>query len=334
MEIVESVKLDEIEVTKTQTREELRKGAIAEYADLIKSGRELEPALVIKDGEVLYLAAGFHRREAYRLAGRDSMPCIIRPGTRWDAIVAGLADNQKHLGERLTNADKRRGAAMILRERYRTPDCKVAALVGCSDKTVASVRAELEASSEIPRNVVRMGSDGRRFSVPSKALEGWPGRTNEDRCQCGGVWVSDEGGDRSCKNCGLLYPWDEFPLPQLLDGHRYGTSGVSDDFGVLDPIPDVRGGFYLSHIRAKADGWEVMFTMRGVRADPAQIIYSFRLMGFVPAAPWVAEPVADPRRPEYIPAEKERWEIQKANVRYWDTHGKWPWADQSASVAA
>jgi ParB-like chromosome segregation protein Spo0J len=96
-----TIELTRLDDQSTQTRAELRKEAIADYAEKVREGKELDPALVYDDGTRLYLAAGFHRREAYRQAGRDRMPCVVLPGTRRDAIQAGIADKLKHLGENM-----------------------------------------------------------------------------------------------------------------------------------------------------------------------------------------------------------------------------------------
>ena len=96
--------------------------AIAEYADKLREGEQLDPALVFFDGTNYHLAAGFHRREAYRQAGKSDMPCYVSEGGEWDAIQAGIYDNQKHQGERLTLNDKRHNARLVLRRRPEMSD--------------------------------------------------------------------------------------------------------------------------------------------------------------------------------------------------------------------
>src|SRR5262245_21816504 len=96
---------------------------------------DLDPALVYQDGDAYYLAAGFHRREAYRKVGRSEMPCIVRVGTKKDAIFAGIRDNCKHLGERLTRADRRHNVQLLLQIERQMSDCEIAGLVHVSHTT-------------------------------------------------------------------------------------------------------------------------------------------------------------------------------------------------------
>jgi hypothetical protein len=158
--------LDSFDLT-CQTRARIDGEAVAEYAERIKNGESLGPALAFRaeDGRLL-LSCGFHRRLAYRQAGRDVMPVEILKSNRVMAIKAGVDDNRKHLGVRLTLADRRKAAEMFLRVRPDLADRMVAKLAGLSDKTVSKTRAELEATAEIPRLRSRVGHDGRGRIVP------------------------------------------------------------------------------------------------------------------------------------------------------------------------
>src|SRR5689334_3576782 len=100
------LKLDLLDYSLTRTRAGLQESAIAEYEQMIRDGMTLEPALVYKapDGK-LFPATGEHRKEAYGRAGMQAMPCMIKPGSRWDAICEGIKDNRH--GAKLTTADKR-----------------------------------------------------------------------------------------------------------------------------------------------------------------------------------------------------------------------------------
>ena len=158
---VQGIGLDRISTEGTQTRDGIRLPAVEEYADLIRSGAEMEPATVFDDGKTLHLAAGHHRCEAYRRAGREQMPCIVKQGGKWDAIEYGLKDNLQHRGERLTTADKRHNIRLVLREQPKWGDEKIAELCGVSPKTVAKYRHEMEATLEIPELSSRIGRDGR-----------------------------------------------------------------------------------------------------------------------------------------------------------------------------
>ena len=79
---------------------------------------------------MLILSCGFHRRLAYKAAGADQMPLKIREGGLLDAIRAGIEDNRKHVGVRLTRADRRRAVEAVLKAEPSLSDRMVAELVG------------------------------------------------------------------------------------------------------------------------------------------------------------------------------------------------------------
>lgn len=67
---------------------------------------EMPPVMVFLDAEgTRWLAAGFHRLPAYRLAGREWIPVKIKEGGLRDAILFAMSDNHAH-GLRRTNDDK------------------------------------------------------------------------------------------------------------------------------------------------------------------------------------------------------------------------------------
>src|SRR5262245_18524304 len=133
----------------TQTRAELRQQAINEYADKLREGDVLDPAIAYQDGCDYFLSAGFHRREAYRAAGKKEMPCIVRKGSKWDAIQAGIQDNSKHVGERLTRNDKRHIVRLILELQPAMSDRQIADLAQVSHGTVGRIRENLVSTGQI-----------------------------------------------------------------------------------------------------------------------------------------------------------------------------------------
>jgi hypothetical protein len=154
----------------TQTRANQSQEAIDEYAELIRDGGELDAAIVYSDGEKYHRATGGHRLEAYRAAGRSTMPCIVRQGTRWDAIQEGIKDNQRHRGVRLTNADKAHNVRLVLKEHPEMGDNAIADLVGVSHNTVSKYRHEMEETGQIDKSSHRVGRDGRTYHFPADPL--------------------------------------------------------------------------------------------------------------------------------------------------------------------
>src|SRR4051794_30288846 len=100
------LELDTLDYSDTQTRAALDQDAIDHYAEILRNGGKLDPALVFQEGDRYWPATGKHRFEAHRRVGRTTMRCEIRAGGKADAIVAGCQDNERHRGVRLTRADR------------------------------------------------------------------------------------------------------------------------------------------------------------------------------------------------------------------------------------
>lgn len=108
--------IDEITVSEiridggTQPRIEIDEHTVSEYAESIE---QLPPITVFYDGSAYWLADGFHRWHAHRLAGRSKIAADSRPGSRRDAILYSVGANSSH-GLRRSNADKRRAVETML----------------------------------------------------------------------------------------------------------------------------------------------------------------------------------------------------------------------------
>jgi hypothetical protein len=96
-----------------QQRVMLDDAAISDYAEALKRGVRLPPVDVLHDGEVYWLACGFHRRKAHMLAQVFDIEANVHPGTRRDAILMAARSNARH-GVRLTPADRRKAVMTLL----------------------------------------------------------------------------------------------------------------------------------------------------------------------------------------------------------------------------
>jgi hypothetical protein len=322
----------------TQTRANLRQPAIDEYAEMVRDGEPLDPAVVYRDGDNYFLAAGFHRREAYRLAGKSEMPCMVKEGSKWAAIEAGIQDNRQHRGERLTLGDRRHNARLVLQMQPQLLDRQIADLVTLSHVTVGKYRGKLEATGQIDQLEKRSGRDGkeRRQPVPKGvrtgqlATEQMPAEADDGtydaaHCGCGGEWVSDGHGQRYCEECKELHPWDKFPLPAELAGnHAYSAPGQCVDMARIDMFPDGKYCFVSIATDLFSGNPQIFGDMRGRRADRQDIISFLQNEGFAPSMPWQVGPHrAFP--PTYIPGYEERWELEGANRRLHALTGRFPW---------
>lgn len=135
----------------------LDQGAVWDYSEHIA---DLPPMQAFDiPGEGLILVAGFHRYAAHQLAGQGQGRFIIHQGDRVAAAEFADLDNLKH-GLHLTRAEKRGVIGRYLTRHPERSDVWVAKDCRTTDKTVRSVREELEAASEIPRLDKLVGQDG------------------------------------------------------------------------------------------------------------------------------------------------------------------------------
>ena len=145
-----------------QPREKIHAGTVDEYAAAIMRGEKLPPLVVFRvDGQNLLLVDGFHRIEAAFKAKRRFIEAEIHEGSREDAIDFANGANAKS-GRRLTNADKRRVADRMLRDKKwrKKSDKAIARHAGVTDRFVAKRRTALTAnSSPSTREVVRNGKE-------------------------------------------------------------------------------------------------------------------------------------------------------------------------------
>lgn len=152
----------------TQARTGNSEETVALYAEAMRELRwqwtEENAVVIFHDPEDQYwLADGFHRVEAALRAGWPTIRARVNSGTRRDAILYATGANAQH-GLRRSRADVRRAIETLLRDEewVQWSDRAISRKVRCDDKTVASVRAELTASAEIPqideRTVSRNGS--------------------------------------------------------------------------------------------------------------------------------------------------------------------------------
>jgi hypothetical protein len=173
-------------------------GTVASYAEDMKAGSTFPPIRVYHDGEY-HLADGFHRVEAARQIGVETILAEVEQGTSRDAILAACAANATH-GLRRTNEDKRRAIMAMLQdpEWAAWSDRAIAKACGVDHKSVAKVRRELTApkGGEIPTPTKGHGkpNGGGGFpagSVVERMLAGLPDEALIAECCRRGLEVRD-----------------------------------------------------------------------------------------------------------------------------------------------
>ncbi len=115
---------------------------------------------VFHDGKEYYLADGLHRILASQRAKFSVVECIIHQGTLTDAIWFAIGANGKN-GLHRSAADKHHAIEMALAKFPEKTQEQIAAQVGCSQRYVSTVQAQLRTSSKFQVPDIRQGKDGR-----------------------------------------------------------------------------------------------------------------------------------------------------------------------------
>ena len=142
----------------TQVRSAIDDEVVDEYVQALADGAQFPPVVVFRADGAEMLADGYPRVFAYRKAGRSEIPADVYHGTREDALWFALGANRAH-GQRLSGADKRRAIELAYRAWPDLSQVRIAAQVGCAQRYVGEVRAQLKATFKLPDRVV--GVDGR-----------------------------------------------------------------------------------------------------------------------------------------------------------------------------
>jgi uncharacterized ParB-like nuclease family protein len=171
------LQLTSIDVASTQTRVRLDAAVVAEYAEAMKVG-DIFPAVIVyqalledTNANAFYMADGFHRYAAHKLAGRQTILAEVREGSRLKALEFALGANHDH-GLRRTNLDKRHCVEMALTEFTDWASNRIAAMCKVSNHLVDAVRREVEPKPEhlgILQAERRVGADGKTYKARARA---------------------------------------------------------------------------------------------------------------------------------------------------------------------
>ena len=91
--VVRDIAIDEIDPNTAQPRRDFDKEALEQLADSIREAGVLSPILVVENGMRYRIVAGERRYRAARLAGLETVPCIVRSMTNEQQMEAALIEN-------------------------------------------------------------------------------------------------------------------------------------------------------------------------------------------------------------------------------------------------
>lgn len=153
---VTELPLSEIKAdSELQAREEIDSEKVSEYRAAMEEGTEFPACVVFSDGDVNWLADGFHRYYACTRGGFKKMRCEVRQGTRRDAILYAVGCNGSH-GLPRTNADKHKSVMMLLEDEEwkKWSNQKISKACSVSANFVGEIRNSLSSNDSEPRKYI------------------------------------------------------------------------------------------------------------------------------------------------------------------------------------
>lgn len=128
----------------TQVRAVMNDERIQDYAQAMRDGAQFQLIDVYYDGTNHWLADGFHRVAAAKIAGKETIRATVHQGDQRAAILHAVGANETH-GFRRSRDDARRGIVRLLNDAEwgQWSDREIARRCAVSPSTVATVRAEL-----------------------------------------------------------------------------------------------------------------------------------------------------------------------------------------------
>lgn len=125
-----------------QTRVRMNEVVTQEYAALMRDGVQFPPVVLFDDGKRKYLVDGFHRLNAAKRAGKQTIEVEVHMGEKYSGFLYSLKANAAH-GLQRTNEDKRHGVLKLLEdfEYIDKSDREIAAICAVSHTFVSKVRA-------------------------------------------------------------------------------------------------------------------------------------------------------------------------------------------------
>ena len=165
---VSYLKKESIQTKGMQVRARLCEETVQEYVEAMAAGAKFPPVIVFHDGTNYWLADGFHRLEAWKRNGVNSIKAEVKEGNRIDALKFAFGANSCH-GLRMTNEDKRNAVKMAYENRKELglPDVPaarlIADLVGVNNDFAGR---QLSLNDSWAAATSRTGADGKTFKLP------------------------------------------------------------------------------------------------------------------------------------------------------------------------
>lgn len=264
--------------TDTQGRAGIDDDHVADLRAAWEAKADVPPLLVYFDGTDYWLADGFHRLAAARLAKRTSVPCDIQKGSKRDAWLAALAANKSH-GLRRSPSDKKRLITLALNddELVKWSDNRIAEHIGVTQPYVSEIRKQLITVISSPAaktaDEPKVGKDGKARKSPTKSTKkpspsvtgtgsqippasppSLPTEGTVSQADTGSKGDGDAGGE--CK------PGEHVWTEKDGDGEYCKRCKVGKDIVIPPVVPIDPNGFDPANIEAHAESFAANFAAR------------------------------------------------------------------------
>jgi ParB family chromosome partitioning protein len=171
-ERVKELEIDRIDANPYQPRERFDDEHLAELAESIRKHGVLQPVVVRRDGERYQLVLGERRLRASNLAGRKTIPAIVREMGDDDSLKFALLENLQR--EDLTPVEEARGYA-ALKDEFGFSVKDIAGMLGKDRSTVANTLRLLK----LPARVIELLEQGRLTAGHARAILSMEGEARQ-----------------------------------------------------------------------------------------------------------------------------------------------------------
>lgn len=163
--VVRDIPIVEIDPNQSQPRREFDKEALEQLADSIRQAGVLSPILVVENGTRYRIVAGERRFRAARIAGLDTVPCLVRSMTDAQQMEAALIENLQR--EDLNPIEEAAAIRSLMQECGYTQE-EAAKRLGRSRPAVANLLRLLT----LPKEVLDMVIAGKLTAGHARVLVG------------------------------------------------------------------------------------------------------------------------------------------------------------------
>jgi ParB family chromosome partitioning protein len=162
-ERVKELEIDRIDPNPGQPRGGFDAGQLEQLASSIKTHGVLQPIIVRREGERYQLVVGERRLRASKMAGKSTIPAIVRDVTDENSLKYALLENLQR--EDLNPIEEARGYN-ALKENYGLTDKNIAEILGKDRSTISNTLRLLK----LPHMVIGLLETGKLRAGHARAL--------------------------------------------------------------------------------------------------------------------------------------------------------------------